>query len=226
MTLDLWGSLVALVAFGVAGVVAAYSWRKLHELSLAMLVWVLLAWLLAQNGFFAERNQLYPQDIAGLTALALFVMLPLVLLAAAWWFAKPLRDFADGVPLYLLIGAQVYRIFGVIFLWMANNGLLPYAVALPIGFGDVLVGALALPLALAFTHDGMKARRAAIAWNVLGITSITVGMGLMVLAFFGVLPMQPAPAMLGHYPLALLVLFQMPFALALHTLALRALLSR
>ena len=54
-----------------------------------------------------------------------------------------LARIIDAVPQHWLIGVQLYRALGVIFLILYGTGKLPGAFAWPAGLGDTLVGILA-----------------------------------------------------------------------------------
>jgi hypothetical protein len=62
--------------------------------------------------------------------------------------SNTIGQMLDATPLSWLVGLQVYRVFGSVFLtgWLAGN--LTAIPAVPAGGGDTLVGLLALPVAL------------------------------------------------------------------------------
>src|SRR5262249_9966104 len=62
--------------------------------------------------------------------------------------SKRVAAVLDATPPSWLVGIQVYRIFGGVFLVNWIRGSIPGIFALPPGIGDVLVGLLALPVAL------------------------------------------------------------------------------
>jgi len=66
----------------------------------------------------------------------------------------------DATPPGWLIGLQVYRVLGGIFLVQWATGNLSGVFALPAGTGDVLVGLLALPVAY-YLHSGAPGGRIA-----------------------------------------------------------------
>jgi hypothetical protein len=220
MTLAVWEGIIFVVAFAVALAIAAYSWRKLHEFSLVVVLWVLLAWLIGRGGFFASPTQFSPDDLLGFLAFGTLMSLPVVLFALAWWRVAPFRAFITSVPLPLVVGVQVYRVVGVVFLWMLGENLVPPALGIPTGIADLAVGVLALPLAFALARGVARARGLAIAWCAFGIADFVLAISVVSVAFLGLVQLQPDPAAIGRYPLTLISLFQVPLSICLHVLAL------
>jgi hypothetical protein len=56
-----------------------------------------------------------------------------------------------------------------------------------------------------------------------GIADFVLAVSVVSLAILGIITPQPAPAMIGLHPLAMISLFQMPLSIAIHALALRRL---
>ncbi len=84
----------------------------------------------------------------------------------------------DSVPLRSLIGVQIYRVAGVVFLLAWADGRIPAVFALPAGLDDIAVG-LSAPLVAARVGDGTeRSRRLAVAWNIAGITDLAVAVTL------------------------------------------------
>jgi hypothetical protein len=119
-----------------------------------LLAWFFVVLQLAQAGVFR------PGAVAPVPAIPLAVLLPVVLGLPLLIRSRNIAAAIDAVPPSCLIGLQVYRVLGAVFLvrWMA--GQLPGEFALPAGAGDVLVGLLALPVAF-FVHSRARGSRAA-----------------------------------------------------------------
>lgn len=226
MDLEVWGALISFVAFLVAGIVTAYSWRKQHEFALAVLVWVLLAWVLARQGFFEGERAFAEGDFVGFIMLGTLMVAPLIALFLAWRYVIPFRRFANSIPAHHLIALQVYRVAGMIFLWMMTVDLMPPLMGWMTGIADLTVGVLAFPLAFALEKNAARWRNAAIAWNIFGIADFVLAISVVSLSIFGVLALQPEPVMIGKYPLAIISLFQVPLSIGIHALALRHLLAK
>jgi hypothetical protein len=85
----------------------------------------------------------------------------------------------------LLVAAQTYRIFGVVFLWGVSQGILHPAFGIPTGVGDILVGATAIPFAYFLRKGFSWSKYALVIWSVLGITDLVnaVSLGLITSEF-------------------------------------------
>jgi hypothetical protein len=71
------------------------------------------------------------------------------------------------VPLAALIGVNIFRIGGIFFLILHAQGRLASPFATSAGWGDILTGAFAIPLAIAASQRSIP-RAALIAWNAFG----------------------------------------------------------
>jgi hypothetical protein len=143
--------------------------------------------------------------------LVLFALTALVLAAA--WRVAGFRAWLAAIDARWLVGLHLTRFVGFYFLYLHGQGRLPYAFAVPGGWGDIAVAALAALLLLAGPPRGAWRRRAYIAWNVLGLVDI-----LFVVATARRLvatdPGSMAP--LQELPLSLLPTFLVPLIIAGH----------
>jgi hypothetical protein len=133
------------------------------------------------------------------------------------------------MPTAWLVGLQVYRVFGGIFLVAWGRGSISSAFALPAGTGDVMTGLLALPVAYLLYTGATAARRTAVAWNALGLVDFTIAIGMGILTSPGplqlILPDVPN-AQLGTFPTVMIPTFAVPSSILLHALSLRQLRRR
>ncbi len=81
----------------------------------------------------------------GAPALGLAVVLPVAALASAYFALPSVRNAMATTPLPALIAVHAIRVLGVIFLVLYADGRLPAPFAPSAGWGDVLIGATALP---------------------------------------------------------------------------------
>ena len=137
-----------------------------------------------------------------------------------------LKAVLDAIPLPWLIGIQLYRVVGVIFLALYSLGQLPGEFAIPAGGGDVLIG-LAAPLVAYGLYQGYAwSQRAAIFWNVAGVVDLAVAIGTGFLSSPGPLHVLAADNpnhLITAFPLALVPLFAVPLSVVLHLAALKRL---
>lgn len=160
--------------------------------------------------------------------LPLFAAAPPAIAALAFWFSPAFRRALAAVPLPALVGVQLYRVIGAVFLVLLAQEQLPAHFALPAGWGDVAIGLAAPLIAVALARGVRGARPMGIAWNVLGLADLAVAVGMgtgwlapLLAPALGRVP--PAPAM-GAFPLILVPMFAVPVSVMLHLLALARLL--
>jgi hypothetical protein len=94
----------------------------------------------------------------------------------------------------------------------------------PAGIGDTLTGLLAVPAAIAVATGTAQGRRAAIAWNILGLADFAVAVTLGAITSPGpfqlIVPEVPSIGA-GAYPGVLTPAFVVPSSILLHALSLR-----
>jgi hypothetical protein len=115
-------------------------------------LWLAIIWSAAINGVFRPGGNTPP-----LVPLAIF--LPVIVGVPILSRSKRIGEVLDAMPASWLIGLQVYRVFGGIFLVGWARGVIPGLFALPAGIGDVTTGLLALPVAYSLvSRSGNTAR--------------------------------------------------------------------
>ena len=99
----------------------------------------------------------------------------------------------------------------------------------PAGIGDTLTGLFAVPAAIAVATGTAQGRRAAIAWNVLGLADFAVAITLGAITSPGpfqlIVPDVPSIGA-GAYPSVLTPALVVPSSILLHALSLRQLRRR
>ena len=182
-------------------------------------LWLAVIWSGAINGVFRPGNNTLP-----LVPLAIF--LPVILGVPILLRSKRIGEVLDAMPTSWLIGLQVYRVFGGIFLVGWARGVVPGLFALPAGIGDVTTGLLALPVAYSLASRNGDAARAGIAWNIFGLVDFTVAVGIGLATAPGpfqlIVPSIPNTGV-GLYPTVLIPAFAVPSSILLHVLSLRQL---
>lgn len=224
MITEYWGIVTTLVATTVTGVIVLYSWRRLPALSVAMIAWFVVAFAASQRGFFQNTLSWTEGDIFGFLTFGVLMCIPLLIFFVAQGRSATFRRFVNEIPMPALIGIEVYRILGVVFLWFFTQEKIPAVLGTSTGISDLVIGVTALPLAWAFIKRLPNVRRLAIAWNIFGISDFLIAMSIISLSFLGLLQLHPDPVMIGFHPLALISLFQLPLSIIIHALALQRLL--
>jgi hypothetical protein len=182
---------------------------------LPLLAWYLVVWQFARTGGFQARPGTTP-----LPLLPMAIFLPLLIALPLLIRSQRLAAVLDSVSPAWLVGFQVYRVLGYVFLVRWAAGELPGAFALPAGIGDVLVGALALPVAFYLHSGAIGGRAAAYAWNLLGILDLLIAVTIGALTATGRLPLEVPNAATTSFPLVMIPAFAVPLSLILHGVSL------
>jgi hypothetical protein len=133
---------------------------------IALLVWGVFAAAVSATGVLTRLP--FPAPLIGGTLTAL--------LALSFAVFPSVREFARNVDLRAILALHLVRFVGFYFLYLYGQGRLPYAFAVPGGWGDnaAALGALIL-LALGLGRPGRHTRGlllAAQVWNVFGLVDI------------------------------------------------------
>jgi hypothetical protein len=125
-----------------------------------------------------------------------------------------------------MIGVQSYRGLGSMFLVLNGMNYLPPEFAIPAGFGDTLVGVLAIPVAAYYWSDAPGRKVIVAVWNVFGIADLVVAIAtgfltaptpLQLLAF------DHPNLLMGQFPAVLIPTFAVPLSILLHMASLKKL---
>jgi hypothetical protein len=208
----------------LAAVLIAVLWRALPRRSaiigaLGLLAWLVYAGAIGASGVMRDAS-LRPPGIA-------YLALPMIAFIA-WGIARgPVaRQLASAVPLWLLLGLQVFRI-GVEATLQAlfEVGQVPRLMTLEGGNVEIVV-ALAAPAAAWLSTRGAVELRLAWAWNAIGLASLLNVVMRGVLTSPGPLQLIHAEVpnlAIGQFPFSYIPGFMVPLALILHLLAFRGL---
>ena len=170
-------------------------------------LWV---WLIAA---LVAGRQLWLQPLLGpALQVLLFGLTGIVLLL--YCKIRTLRTWIDDLDLRALVFFHVTRFVGIYFLLAYQRGELPYAFAVPGGWGDNFVAASALLVCFVPMSDTTRHRAIRI-WNIIGLTDI-----LLVLFTGARLALQNPSQLraLTYLPLSLLPTFLVPLIIATHVI--------
>ena len=202
-------------------------------ITLVLVGWFSLVFVLGNNGFFAETPLKVPTEFLIGTNIhvpnILFTFLLIYGIIIIVFFSKILQPVFDALPQHWLIGIQTYRIVGYSFLTLYSMGLLPGEFALPAGYGDMIVGFTAPLVAYLFFLKKPYSKMLAIAWNIIGILDLVVAIGIGILAYplpFQVLSTEVSTEIFALFPLVMIPAFAVPLAALLHLASLRVLLKK
>ena len=180
MMLELVGTtvLTAIIALILNATIAAMpmsSAQKLATVTIAGL-WIGLAIALATTGIYASTATPVP-------AVGVMLAVPLVAIGSAALLSARVRETLLALPVPLLLGLNVLRILpGAFILLLASQGKLSGPFPQSAGWGDIIVGVIAIPLMFAATRNLAGGRYALLGWNILGTFDLVEAVVLGVLS--------------------------------------------
>ena len=217
MTLDFIASvvLVAAVIINIALMTNALAVSQRGRLVFAGVAgtWAGLPFALYGSGAFQARMALeFP-------LIGLMVVLPLIVTGMLAWLSMRARHALLALPMQLLIGLNIMRVFGAFFLFLAVTdrlgGPFPYSA----GWGDVITGAAALPLAIAAIR-GNASPTLVWGWNLFGTIDLILAVTLGTLSSngfaFQIIHAGEGSAAIQHMPWLLIPTVLVPFYLVTH----------
>jgi len=212
------GSLVTVTALlgtvrsALAGWSVEARRRLVGRAGLVLFGWFVLATALAAAGAYAASQ-------AGLPTIQYGLVVPVLAGLLAAWLSPTLRGLVAAVPQSRLIGLQLFRVLGVVFLVLYAVAKLPGAFALPAGIGDVAIGLAAPFVARAAARNPAGSTALVRWWNGLGLVDLAIAVGTGFLT-------SPSPLqqlafdrpnlLITAFPLVLIPTFLVPIAVLLH----------
>jgi len=218
--LDLIGAIVGMAAVGVnlVAFTQALPGTLAHRLGLAAIggAWVGLA-----SGLGAAGKLAFSPDNP-LPLIGVLFAVPLLVAGVLVLRSPRARAALLAVPMPLLIGLNSLRVLGVLFLLLAASGRLSGPFPYSAGLGDIITGAVALPLALSVARSGRPPVAAVSRWNIFGILDLIVAVGLGLASASGS-PLQLIHAGVGsaamqYLPYCLIPTVLVPFYLITHVI--------
>lgn len=167
---------------------------------IVLLIWCMSAVLLGVLGVLGSLRPPFPQVI-------LFGLVALLLIA--YGSSTEFRRWISSIPLEWLISVHLVRFVGFYFLWLYEQRQLPFAFAVPGGWGDILVATGALILLVLRPGSRMIYQ----VWNALGFADILFVVGT---ATRLALADSASMAALLRFPLSLLPTFIVPLIIFTH----------
>lgn len=142
----------------------------------AALVWgAMIVVLAALGGFRQGATGPVPAPVLAFAVL-------LVLLLGSFALSPRFRSALLSIPLPALIGLNAARVGGVMFLLLGAAGRLSDPFAPAAGAGDIIVGLLAIPVALMATQRTASRVGLVAAWNVLGALDLVMAVTIALLS--------------------------------------------
>ena len=217
MNTDLIGSieLTASAAILIAALSIGFGSNPLTRIRIAIAlgVWFIIVVILAAT------RALYYEHGLGTPGLGLAVVLPIAILCITAARVQSLRENFPRVPLWLLVGVHTVRLLGLNFIILFAAGRLPAPFAPVAGWGDIFVGATAVPVAWLVYRQTVNARVILWIWNVIGIADLIAAVGLGATSSPGPLRLifaEPSSAIMTTLPWLLIPGFIVPLLMTVH----------
>jgi hypothetical protein len=205
-------TLSASVAVGFLSLAMAQTAGGRLTVLIALGAWFVLVLAIGATGALSPAG-------GGAPALGLTVILPIAALVGAYFALPSVKNAMATTPLPALIGLHAIRLLGFTFIILYAEGRLPAPFAPSAGWGDVFIGATALPLAWAIMRFGARLRPLVILWNALGVADLVVALTLGPLSAPG--PLQvfvgpPDSSPMTNLPWLIIPGFLVPILLFIH----------
>lgn len=215
--LDFIGTVVTVAIMMVAfnGVITFMDISRGAKLTLAVFIglWIGLAAAAGAAGFIAISR---PFPMIGP-----FFAAPL-LAAVIASFSPSARAAMLGLPLRLMIGLNIGRVFAVLFLLLETEGRLAGPFPFFAAWGDIITGAGALLLLLIARRDDALPTGVTTVWNLFGIADLVSAISLGVMSAEGsplqVFTTSPGSAAMQQLPWSFVPTVLVPFWLILHAI--------
>jgi hypothetical protein len=203
--LDLIGAIVGMSAVGI-NLVALTQFLPGTVAGRLGLGAIAGAWVGLASGLGAAGELTFSADHP-LPLIGVLFAVPLLVVGALALSSPKVRAALLGIPMPLLIGVNSLRLLGVLFLLLAAAGRLSGPFPYFAGLGDIITGALALPLALSIARSGRVPSAAVARWNIFGALDLLVAVGL------GLTSAAGSPVQLIHAGVGSAAMQDLPYCL-------------
>ena len=173
----------------------------------------LIVIIAAMGGFASGSTGPFPAPVIS------FVILTIA--GSAAWLAWPaFRRAALSIPLTALVGINGVRVAGVFFLILHAEGRLAAPFSTSAGWGDIIAGAAAIPLAALMAWKGTAPGWLLRTWNAFGALDLFTAVSLGALSApgtpFRVFTEAPSTGAMGTLPWVIIPAFLVPLFLMTH----------
>jgi hypothetical protein len=175
MSLDLLGAVVLFLISTIAIGVPAIWYVRARGGPTLLAVHIL--WFAVVVGLAASGALNWGLDY-GAPVLALAIVVPILVLLVLATMVPATRAALSAIPLPALIAVHAIRILGFLFLLLFAAGRVSAPFAPAAGWGDVIAGATAVPVAWALASRGARVYALVIIWNSVGLLDFFLASGL------------------------------------------------
>ena len=210
--------MLSTVLFGIRRALKQTTWsreernRTFWSVTLVLIGWFAVALVTSILGAYHATSLKTP-------TIQYALMIPIVLGVVLFWRWGLLRRLIEITPNEWLVGVQLYRVLGGVFLALYAAEYIPGFFALPAGIGDVIVGLLAPFVAVAYARGSNGALTTTRWWNFAGLTDLVVAVApgflsspsqLQLVAF------DRPNVLITMFPLVMIPAFLVPLSVLLH----------
>ena len=217
MNIDLIGSIELTASAAIMITALSIGFGSSAAARIRIAAW-LAAWFVVVV-ILAATRALYYEHGLGAPGLGIAVAVPIAVLCIVLARTQALREEFHRVPLWLLVGVHVVRLLGISFIILYTTGRLQAPFAPVAGWGDIFVGATALPVAWFAYRQPMNTRRLLWIWNLIGTADLIAAVGLGVISSPGpqrLIFAEPSSAIMTTLPWLLIPGFLVPLLVAVH----------
>jgi hypothetical protein len=217
MNTDLIGSIELTASAAIVITAVSVGFGATARARIRMAAW-LTAWFTVVVVLAATRA-LYYEGGAGAPGLGVAVVLPIVVLCVVVARVPSLHEGFRRAPLWLLVSVHTVRLLGISFIILYESHRLPAPFAPVAGWGDIFVGATAVPIGWITYRRSKDARLILWIWNVIGAVDLIAAVGLGVLSSPGpqrLIFNEPSSAIMTTLPWLLIPGFLVPLLFAVH----------
>ena len=193
--------------------IAAHCWNRFRTASVTILIWFSVALVIGQFVFFPEGNENQIDLLIRFLVFGTLAFGPAALLILFSLRSEKFKSGLEKISTSDLVLTQTYRIGGVFLILAFFRGDLPAEIGLISGLMDVTIAISAIALAIHLRRDGKNARGLVKAWAIFSLLDFGWATSMKFASFFGVLELNPDPAMLGNPPLLIISLFALPLGI-------------
>ena len=215
-------SIVAAILYGLNRSLLNATWPA-QDRKRALLVAgvILLGWLAAAIALGAAG--VYHVAADGIPTIQYGIFVPIAIGLLLLWRSALANRILHAVPQPWLVGVQLYRALGIIFLILYAAGEVPGPFAWPAGVGDIAVGLAAPIVGLAYARAPREGAGLVRAWNIFGILDLVVAvtMGFATApSALRLIDVQPTSELMTVLPMVLIPTFLVPLSIVLHVASL------
>ena len=211
-------AIIAALLLGLRRALSRAEW-SCHDQSRVMRISaaVLIGWFGITYALgFLEVYRAFPDRFP---TISYAILLPILIGGILILRSSAMARVLDAVPQHWLIGVQLYRSLGAIFLILYGAGKLPGLFAWPAGLGDVLVGVLAPVVAIAYARGPGENGDLVSAWNIFGIVDLIVAVASGFSTSpspFQLFAFDQPNELVSAFPLVLIPTYLVPVSVLLH----------